>query len=51
MAPIIEGPPEDGDTPPRPGRRVAAFAMIWLASLAAVALVSYLLRSILFAAG
>lgn len=51
MAPIIEGPPDDGETPSSPGRRIAAFAMIWLASLAAVALVSYLLRTILFAAG
>lgn len=51
MAPIIEGPPEDGDTPARPGRRITAFVVIWLASLAAVALVSYLLRAVLFAAG
>lgn len=51
MAPIIEGPPEEGEPPPRPERRLIAFAAIWMASLAAVAIVSYVLRTILFAAG
>ncbi len=51
MAPIIEGPPEGDEPPTGLGRRLAFFAVIWLLSLAAVALVSYLMRGVLFAAG
>ena len=50
MAPIIEGPPDDNEPSAGLGRRLGAFVAIWVLSLAAVAIVSYLLRGILFAA-
>ncbi len=43
----IEGPPERGG-PRRPlGKRLLAFALLWIASLSAVAAVAYLLRALI----
>lgn len=47
MAPIIEGPPEEGE-PRRPwGKRVLWFVALWIGSLVAVAAVAYGLRALL----
>jgi Protein of unknown function (DUF2474) len=47
MAPIIEGPPEAGE-PKRPlAKRLGWFALIWFASLLAVAAVAYALRALI----
>ncbi len=47
MPPIIEGPPES-DTPRTPlRRRLLWFAAIWIASACTVAIVAYLLRSLI----
>lgn len=44
MAPIIEGPPEP-NTAKRPlGKRLAWFAVLWIAGLLGVAAVAYGLR-------
>jgi hypothetical protein len=47
MAPIIEGPPEDGETKRPLGKRVLWFIALWLLSLAAVATVAYGLRALI----
>ena len=47
MAPIIEGPPDDGE-PKRPlAKRLAWFVALWLASLIVVAAVAYGLRALI----
>jgi hypothetical protein len=47
MAPIIEGPPEEGE-PPRPlGRRLLWFVALWVGSLVAVAAIAYALRALI----
>ncbi|MEJ0058698.1 MAG: DUF2474 family protein [Terricaulis sp.] len=47
MAPIIEGPPEAGDPKPPLLKKLGWFALLWLASLAAVAAVAYSLRALI----
>ncbi|MGE0597217.1 MAG: DUF2474 domain-containing protein [Hyphomonadaceae bacterium] len=47
MAPIIEGPPEDGDTPRPVGKRVLWFVVLWVGSLSAVAAIAYALRAMI----
>ena len=47
MAPIIEGPPEEGAPKPPLGKRVLWFAVLWVGSLAAVAAVAYMLRALI----
>jgi len=47
MKPIIEGPPERGEPPPPLGRRLIWFAVLWGASLLAVAAASYALRALI----
>ena len=47
MPPIIEGPPEDGETLRPLGKRVLWFVVLWVGSLAAVAAVAYALRSLI----
>jgi hypothetical protein len=44
MAPIIEGPPEDGDQKRPLGARLIWFAALWLGGLIAVAATAYGLR-------
>lgn len=47
MPPIIEGPPEDGEARRPLGKRVLWFAVLWVGSLAAVAVVAYALRALI----
>lgn len=47
MPPIIEGPPEEGETPKPLGKRMLWFATLWIGSLAAVAAVAYALRALI----
>jgi len=47
MQRIIEGPPEPGAAPKPLLHRLGWFAVIWLASLAAVAAVAYVLRALI----
>jgi hypothetical protein len=47
MAPIIEGPPEEGAPRPPLLKRLGWFALLWLASLAVVAAVAYSLRALI----
>jgi hypothetical protein len=47
MAPIIEGPPEEGEPRPPLGKRVVWFVGLWIVSLAAVAAVAYTLRALI----
>ncbi len=47
MPPIIEGPPEPGSLPKSLVQRLGWFVGIWLASLAAVAVVAYGLRALI----
>ncbi len=47
MRPIIEGPPEDGEAQPPLGKKLIWFAVIWVASLSAVAAVAYALRALI----
>jgi hypothetical protein len=47
MPPIIEGPPEDGETLRPLGKRVLWFVVLWVGSLAAVAAVAYALRALI----
>lgn len=47
MAPIIEGPPEEGE-PQRPlGQRLGWFVALWIASLCVVAAIAYSLRALI----
>lgn len=47
MAPIIEGPPEEG-APPKPLlRRLGWFAVLWIGSLIVVAAIAYALRALI----
>jgi hypothetical protein len=45
--PIIEGPPEPGEAKRPLGARLMWFAVLWLASLIAVAGVAYALRALI----
>lgn len=47
MPPIIEGPPEEGETKRPLGNRLLWFAVLWLVSLIAVAAVAYGLRALI----
>jgi hypothetical protein len=47
MPPIIEGPPEAGEQKRPLGRRLLWFVVLWLASLATVAVVAYGLRALI----
>ncbi len=47
MPPIIEGPPEDGETPRPLGKRLVWFAVLWVGSLCAVAAIAYALRALI----
>lgn len=47
MAPIIEGPPEEGEARRPLGRRVLWFMALWVGSLAAVAAIAYALRALI----
>jgi hypothetical protein len=47
MAPIIEGPPEGGDTPRPLGKRLLWFAALWVGGLVAVAALAYALRALI----
>lgn len=47
MKPIIEGPPEAGETRPPLGERLLWFAALWIASLLAVAAIAYALRALI----
>jgi hypothetical protein len=47
MPRIIEGPPEPGAAPKPLLQRLGWFATIWVASLAAVAVVAYALRALI----
>ena len=47
MRRIIEGPPAPGETKAPLLKRLAWFAAIWVASLASVALASYLIRALI----
>jgi hypothetical protein len=47
MAPIIEGPPEAGDTPRPLGKRLLWFAALWVGGLVAVAALAYALRALI----
>lgn len=47
MPRIIEGPPEEGDTPRPLGRRLLWFAALWVGSLIAVAAVAYAMRALI----
>jgi hypothetical protein len=45
MPPIIEGPPEEGETRRPLGKRLLWFVALWLGGLIAVAVVAYGLRA------
>lgn len=47
MAPIIEGPPEDGAPKPPLGKRILWFAALWLGGLVVVAAAAYGLRALI----
>lgn len=47
MAPIIEGPPEEGEQQRPLGKRTLWFVALWVASLLAVAGVAYGLRALI----
>jgi hypothetical protein len=47
MAPIIEGPPEEGEARRPLGKRVLWFVALWLGSLATLAAVAYGLRALI----
>lgn len=47
MAPIIEGPPEEGAPRPPLLKRLGWFALLWVASLAAVAALAYGMRALI----
>jgi len=47
MPPIIEGPPEEGETRPPLGKRLVWFAVLWVGSLCAVAAIAYALRALI----
>mgnify|MGYP007059379388 FL=1 len=47
MAPIIEGPPEEGETRKPLGKRLAWFVALWIGGLIAVAALAYGLRSLI----
>lgn len=47
MAPIIEGPPEEGEARQPLGKRLVWFVVLWVGSLAAVAAVAYSLRALI----
>ena len=47
MAPIIEGPPEEGEARPPLGRKRIWFAVLWAGGLAAVAAAAYALRALI----
>jgi len=45
MAPIIEGPPEEGEEKRPLSRRLMWFVVLWVGSVAVVAAVAYALRA------
>jgi len=47
MAPIIEGPPEEGEARRPLGKRLAWFALLWAGGLIAVAALAYTLRALI----
>jgi len=47
MPRIIEGPPEEDETPKALGSRLLWFAALWIGSLFAVACVAYGLRALI----
>ncbi len=47
MAPIIEGPSEEGEARKPLGKRLLWFAALWLGGLIAVAAVAYSLRALI----
>jgi hypothetical protein len=47
MAPIIEGPPEEGAPRPPLGKRLLWFAALWIGGLLSVAAVAYALRALI----
>ncbi|MBL8531501.1 MAG: hypothetical protein JNK94_07180 [Hyphomonadaceae bacterium] len=47
MAPIIEGPPEEGEAPRPLGKRLLWFVALWLVSLIGVAAIAYSLRALI----
>lgn len=47
MAPIIEGPPEEGEARKPLGKRLLWFAALWLGGLIAVAAIAYSLRALI----
>jgi hypothetical protein len=47
MPPIIEGPPEPGEAQKPLVQRLGWFAVIWVGSVAAVAVVAYALRALI----
>ncbi len=47
MAPIIEGPPEEGEARKPLGKRLLWFAALWLGGLIAVAAMAYSLRALI----
>jgi hypothetical protein len=47
MAPIIEGPPEEGALRPPLGKRLLWFAALWIGGLLSVAAVAYALRALI----
>lgn len=47
MAPIIEGPPEEGEARKPLSKRLLWFAALWLGGLMAVAAVAYSLRALI----
>lgn len=47
MAPIIEGPPEEGAVKRPLGKRLLWFVALWIGGLVAVAAVAYSLRALI----
>ncbi|MGE0045718.1 MAG: DUF2474 domain-containing protein [Hyphomonadaceae bacterium] len=47
MAPIIEGPPEEGERARPLGKRVLWFIALWIGGLGAVAAAAYALRALI----
>jgi len=47
MAPIIEGPPEEGEAKRPLGKSLLWFAALWVGGLVAVAALAYSLRALI----
>jgi hypothetical protein len=47
MPPIIEGPPDETDTPRPLGKRLGWFVVLWIGGAASVAAVAYALRALI----